>query len=139
MINVEVGHTDNQPPHTESPPYSMKQSMMKPLPPLVEIFKPFKKGRQLIHDTMGQDMTDIIPDPESKVSSSASFEGIFLSRMEELGDTLNYHSNITQQSWKRELDNINRIYKNCWDNLATEDAHTFLPLGIKVISNGVVI
>ncbi|MBW0517113.1 hypothetical protein O181_056828 [Austropuccinia psidii MF-1] len=64
MINVEVGHIDNQPPHTESPPilnetihdeaphtesppYSMKQSMMIPLTPLLEILKPFKKGRQL--------------------------------------------------------------------------------------------
>ncbi|MBW0581500.1 hypothetical protein O181_121215 [Austropuccinia psidii MF-1] len=64
MINVEVGHIYNQrphtesppilnetihdePPHTKSPPYSMKQSMMKPLPPLLKIFKPFKKGRQL--------------------------------------------------------------------------------------------
>ncbi|MBW0488193.1 hypothetical protein O181_027908 [Austropuccinia psidii MF-1] len=48
MINVEVDHIDNEPPHTESPPpYSMKQSMMKPLPPLLEIFKLFKKGRQL--------------------------------------------------------------------------------------------
>ncbi|MBW0579851.1 hypothetical protein O181_119566 [Austropuccinia psidii MF-1] len=28
MINVEAGHIDNQPPHTEIPPYSMKQSMM---------------------------------------------------------------------------------------------------------------
>ncbi|MBW0557701.1 hypothetical protein O181_097416 [Austropuccinia psidii MF-1] len=27
MINVEVGHIDNKPPHTESPPYSMKQSI----------------------------------------------------------------------------------------------------------------
>ncbi|MBW0575735.1 hypothetical protein O181_115450 [Austropuccinia psidii MF-1] len=47
MINVEVGHIDNQPPHTESPTYSMKQSMMKPLPTFLEIFKLFKKGRQL--------------------------------------------------------------------------------------------
>ncbi|MBW0561326.1 hypothetical protein O181_101041 [Austropuccinia psidii MF-1] len=47
MINVEVDHIDNEPPHTESPPYSMKQSMMKPLPPLLKIFKLFKKGRQL--------------------------------------------------------------------------------------------
>ncbi|MBW0577919.1 hypothetical protein O181_117634 [Austropuccinia psidii MF-1] len=54
--------------------------------------------------------------------------------MEELGDILNYHSNITQQSWKRGLDNTNRIYKNQWDNLPTKDAHTFLPFGIKVIS-----
>ncbi|MBW0564468.1 hypothetical protein O181_104183 [Austropuccinia psidii MF-1] len=47
MINVEVDHIDNEPPHTESPPYSMKKSMMKPLLPLLEIFKIFKKGRQL--------------------------------------------------------------------------------------------
>ncbi|MBW0512856.1 hypothetical protein O181_052571 [Austropuccinia psidii MF-1] len=87
------------------------------------------------HDTMGQDMTDIIPNTEPKVSSSANFQGIFLSRMEEFGDILNYHSNITQQSWKRVLDNINRIYKNQWDNSPTNDAHTFLPVSIKVISN----
>ncbi|MBW0534117.1 hypothetical protein O181_073832 [Austropuccinia psidii MF-1] len=64
VINVEVGHIDNQrphtesplilnetihdePPHTESPPYAMKTSMIKPLPPLLKIFKPFKKGKQL--------------------------------------------------------------------------------------------
>ncbi|MBW0473493.1 hypothetical protein O181_013208 [Austropuccinia psidii MF-1] len=47
IINVEVDYIDNEPPHTESPPYSMKQSMMKPLPPLLKIFKLFKKGRQL--------------------------------------------------------------------------------------------
>ncbi|MBW0525441.1 hypothetical protein O181_065156 [Austropuccinia psidii MF-1] len=47
MINVEVDHIDNEPLHTESLPYSMKQSMMKPLLPLLEIFKPFKIGRQL--------------------------------------------------------------------------------------------
>ncbi|MBW0536713.1 hypothetical protein O181_076428 [Austropuccinia psidii MF-1] len=28
MINVELGHIGNQPPYTESPSYSMKQSMM---------------------------------------------------------------------------------------------------------------
>ncbi|MBW0494235.1 hypothetical protein O181_033950 [Austropuccinia psidii MF-1] len=55
--------------------------------------------------------------------------------MEEFGDILNYHFNITQQSWKRGLDNINRTYRNPWDNLPTKDAHTFLPVGIKVISN----
>ncbi|MBW0543363.1 hypothetical protein O181_083078 [Austropuccinia psidii MF-1] len=47
MINVEVGHIDNEPPHTESPQYSMKQSMMKPLLPLLKVFKLFKKGREL--------------------------------------------------------------------------------------------
>ncbi|MBW0510571.1 hypothetical protein O181_050286 [Austropuccinia psidii MF-1] len=80
-------------------------------------------------------MTDILPDPEPEVSPSANFQGIFLSRMEEFGEILYYHSNITQQSWKSGLDNINRIYKNRWDNLPTKDAHTFLPVGIKVISN----
>ncbi|MBW0557156.1 hypothetical protein O181_096871 [Austropuccinia psidii MF-1] len=84
---------------------------------------------------MGRDMTDIIPDAEPEVSSAANFQGIFLSRMEEFAGILNYHSNISQQSWKRGLDNINRIYKNRWDNLPTKDAHTFLPVGIKVISN----
>ncbi|MBW0552232.1 hypothetical protein O181_091947 [Austropuccinia psidii MF-1] len=46
MINVEVDHIDNEPLHTESPPFSMKQSMIKPLPPLVKIFKHLKKGRK---------------------------------------------------------------------------------------------
>ncbi|MBW0579045.1 hypothetical protein O181_118760 [Austropuccinia psidii MF-1] len=64
IINVEGDHIDNQPPHTEPPPilnetihdeaphtesprYPMKQCMMQPLPPLLGIFKPFKKGKQL--------------------------------------------------------------------------------------------
>ncbi|MBW0495426.1 hypothetical protein O181_035141 [Austropuccinia psidii MF-1] len=84
---------------------------------------------------MGQDVTDIMPDPEPKVSSSPNVQGIFLSHIDEFGDTFTYHSNITQESWKRGLDNINSIYKNQWDNLSTNDAHTFLPVGIKVISN----
>ncbi|MBW0592538.1 hypothetical protein O181_132253 [Austropuccinia psidii MF-1] len=84
---------------------------------------------------MGRDMTDIIPDPEPEVSSSANSQGIFLSRMEEFAGILNYHSKITQHSWNRGLDNINSIYKNQWDKLPTKDAHTFLPVGIKVISN----
>ena len=95
----------------------------------------FQERETIKHDTMGRDMTDIIPDAEPEVSSAANFQGIFLSRMEEFAGILNYHSNITQQSWKRGLDNINRIYKNRWDNLPTKDAQTFLPVGIKVISN----
>ncbi|MBW0539066.1 hypothetical protein O181_078781 [Austropuccinia psidii MF-1] len=35
MINLEVDHIDNEPLNYESPPYSMKQSMMKNLPPLL--------------------------------------------------------------------------------------------------------
>ncbi|MBW0541987.1 hypothetical protein O181_081702 [Austropuccinia psidii MF-1] len=87
----------------------------------------FQERETIKHDTMGQDMTDIIPDAEPKVSSSANFQGIFLSRMEEFGDILNYDANITKQLWKRRLDNINRIYKNQWENLPTKDSHTFLP------------
>ncbi|MBW0591575.1 hypothetical protein O181_131290 [Austropuccinia psidii MF-1] len=84
---------------------------------------------------MGQDMTDIMPNPDPEVSSSANFQGIFLSRIEEFGEILNYHSNITQKSWKRGIDNINSIYKSQWDDLPTNDADKFLPIGIKVISN----
>ncbi|MBW0569903.1 hypothetical protein O181_109618 [Austropuccinia psidii MF-1] len=47
IINFEVGHIDSEPLHAESPPYSMKQSMMKPLVPLLNLFKLFNKGRQL--------------------------------------------------------------------------------------------
>ncbi|MBW0590312.1 hypothetical protein O181_130027 [Austropuccinia psidii MF-1] len=128
MINVEVGHIDNQPPHTESPP-KLNETIHDETPPASP-----QKRETIKHDTMGQDMTDIIPDPEPEVSSSANFQGIFLSCMEEFGGILNYHSNITQQSWKRGLDNINSIYKNQWENLPTKDAHTFLPVGIKLIS-----
>ncbi|MBW0475739.1 hypothetical protein O181_015454 [Austropuccinia psidii MF-1] len=84
---------------------------------------------------MGQDMTDIIPDPQPEVSSSPNAQGIFLSHIEEFGDILTYHSNITQESWKSGLHNINSIYKNQWNDLPTNDADTFLPIGIKVISN----
>ncbi|MBW0578656.1 hypothetical protein O181_118371 [Austropuccinia psidii MF-1] len=112
MINVEVGHIDNQPPHTESPPI-LNETIHDETPPTSpQNIQAFQERETIKHDTMGRDMTDIIPDPEPKVSSSANFQGIFLSRMEEFGDILNYHSNITQQSWKRGLDNINRIYKN---------------------------
>ncbi|MBW0561782.1 hypothetical protein O181_101497 [Austropuccinia psidii MF-1] len=72
MINVEVDHIDNEPPHTESPPYSMKQSMMKP-PPSPRNIQAFQERETIKHDTMGQDMTDIMPDPEPKVSSRANF------------------------------------------------------------------
>ncbi|MBW0478307.1 hypothetical protein O181_018022 [Austropuccinia psidii MF-1] len=47
MINVGVDHIDNEPLHTESTPILNEKSMMKPLLPLLEIFKIFKKGRQL--------------------------------------------------------------------------------------------
>ncbi|MBW0534425.1 hypothetical protein O181_074140 [Austropuccinia psidii MF-1] len=95
----------------------------------------FQEEETIKHDTMGQDMIDKMPDPEPEVSSSANFQGIFLSGIEEFGDILNYHFNITQESWKGGLDNINSLYKNQWENLPTNDADTFLPVVIKVISN----
>ncbi|MBW0481293.1 hypothetical protein O181_021008 [Austropuccinia psidii MF-1] len=115
MINVEVGHIDNQPPHTEKPPILNETIHDEPphteSPPILNETPPaspqniqaFQEMEKIKHDTMGQDMTDIIPDPEPKVSSSANFQGIILSRMKELGDILNYHSNFTQQSWKKGL------------------------------------
>ncbi|MBW0543745.1 hypothetical protein O181_083460 [Austropuccinia psidii MF-1] len=95
----------------------------------------FQERDTIKHNTMGQDVTDIMPDPEPEVSSYTNVEGISLSCIEEFGDILNYHSNITQESWKMGLDNTNSIYKNKWGNLPTNDADTFLPVGIKVISN----
>ncbi|MBW0528648.1 hypothetical protein O181_068363 [Austropuccinia psidii MF-1] len=113
MINVEVGHIDHQPPqtespsilnetihdeppHTESPPIIKKQSMMKTLPP-PQNYQVFQERETIKHDSMRQDMSDIIPYPEPEVSASANFQEIFLSRMEVFGDILNYHSNINQQ------------------------------------------
>ncbi|MBW0575325.1 hypothetical protein O181_115040 [Austropuccinia psidii MF-1] len=107
----EMGHIDNQPPHTESPPI-LNQTIHDETPPSSpRNIQAFQERETIKHDTMGQDMTDIIPNPEPKVSSSSNFQGIFLSHMEEFGEILNYHSNITQKSWKRGLDNINRIWK----------------------------
>ncbi|MBW0585571.1 hypothetical protein O181_125286 [Austropuccinia psidii MF-1] len=135
MINVEVDHIAHEPPHTESPPILNEKIHDETPPASPQNIQAFQERETIKHDTMGQDMTDIMPDPEPKVSSSANFQRIFLSPIEEFGDILNYRSNITQESWKRGLGNINSIYKNRWDNLPTNDSDTFLPIGTKVISN----
>ncbi|MBW0591441.1 hypothetical protein O181_131156 [Austropuccinia psidii MF-1] len=151
MINVEVDHIANEPLHTEPPilnetihnearqtesPLILNETIHNETPPASsQNIQAFQERETIKHDTMGQDMTDITPDPEPEVSSSANFQGILLSHMEEFAGILNYHYNITQQSWKMQLDNINSIYKNQWDNLPKKDAHTLLPVGIKVISN----
>ncbi|MBW0463576.1 hypothetical protein O181_003291 [Austropuccinia psidii MF-1] len=99
----------NEPLHTESPPI-LNEAIHDETPPASpQNIQAFQERETIKHDTMGQDMTDIIPDPEPEVSLSANFQGIFLSCMEEFSGILNYHSNITQQSWKRGLDNINSI------------------------------
>ncbi|MBW0543327.1 hypothetical protein O181_083042 [Austropuccinia psidii MF-1] len=57
----------------------------------------FQEREQINHDTMGQDMTNIMPYPEPQMSSSANDQGIFLSCIKEFGEILNYHSSITQE------------------------------------------
>ncbi|MBW0557321.1 hypothetical protein O181_097036 [Austropuccinia psidii MF-1] len=109
-INVEVDHIDNEPLHTESPPI-LKETIHDETPPTSpQNIQAFQERETIKNDTMVKDMTDIMPDPEPKVSSFTNFQGIFLSHIEDFGDILNYHSNITQESWKRGLDNINSIY-----------------------------
>ncbi|MBW0541812.1 hypothetical protein O181_081527 [Austropuccinia psidii MF-1] len=51
MINVEVDHIDTEPPHNESPPILNEKIHDETPPPLLKIFKLFKKGRQfnMIH------------------------------------------------------------------------------------------
>ncbi|MBW0495596.1 hypothetical protein O181_035311 [Austropuccinia psidii MF-1] len=93
MINVEVDHIDNEPLHTESPViFNDETPCASP-----QNIQAFQERETIKHDTMGQDMNDIMLDPEPKVSPSANVQGIFLSYIEELGDILSYHSNITQE------------------------------------------
>ncbi|MBW0489192.1 hypothetical protein O181_028907 [Austropuccinia psidii MF-1] len=73
----------NETIHDEIPPTSPKN------------IKTFQEREKIQHDTM--------PDPESKVSSSANDQAIFSSHIDDFGDILNYHSNISQESWKRAL------------------------------------
>ncbi|MBW0467926.1 hypothetical protein O181_007641 [Austropuccinia psidii MF-1] len=112
MINVEVDHIDNEPLHNKSPPILNEKIHDETPPASPQNTQEFQERGTIKHDTMGEDMTDIMPDPEPKASSSVDSHRIFLSRIEEFGEILNYHSNITQESWKRGLDNINSIYKN---------------------------
>ncbi|MBW0482545.1 hypothetical protein O181_022260 [Austropuccinia psidii MF-1] len=70
MINVDVDHIDNEPPHTESPPYSMKKIHDETPLSSPQNIQAFQERETIKHDTMGQDMTDTMPDPEPKVSYS---------------------------------------------------------------------
>ncbi|MBW0545452.1 hypothetical protein O181_085167 [Austropuccinia psidii MF-1] len=98
-------------PHTESPLIPNETIHAETPPASTWNIQAFQERETIKHDTMGRDMTDIIPDPAPKVSLSATFQGIFFSCMEEFAGILNYHSNITQQSWKRGLDNIDSFTK----------------------------
>ncbi|MBW0477669.1 hypothetical protein O181_017384 [Austropuccinia psidii MF-1] len=97
MINIEVDHDDNEPLNTESPPI-LNETINDETPPTSpQNSQAFQDREKIKHDTMGKDMSDIMPDPEPEVSSSANVQGVSLSHIEEFGDILNYHSNITQQ------------------------------------------
>ncbi|MBW0489767.1 hypothetical protein O181_029482 [Austropuccinia psidii MF-1] len=77
MINAEVNHVDNEPPNTESPPILNETIHDETPPSSCQNIQAFQERETLKHDTMGQDMTDIMPYPEPSVSSSANFQGIF--------------------------------------------------------------
>ncbi|MBW0515442.1 hypothetical protein O181_055157 [Austropuccinia psidii MF-1] len=97
IINAEVDHIDNEPLHTESPAI-LNETIHDETPPTSpQAIQAFQERETIKHDTMKQYMTDIMPDPQPKVPSSANFQGIFLSCIEEFGDILNYYSNITQE------------------------------------------
>ncbi|MBW0532548.1 hypothetical protein O181_072263 [Austropuccinia psidii MF-1] len=82
IINLEVDHIDDEPPHTESAPI-LNKTIQPETPPTSPLnIEYFHKREEIQHDKLEQDMTDIIPDPEPKVSTSANFQGIFLSRIE---------------------------------------------------------
>ncbi|MBW0541242.1 hypothetical protein O181_080957 [Austropuccinia psidii MF-1] len=85
MINVELDHIDNEPPHTERPPI-LNETIHNETPPAsAGNIQAFQERKTITQNKMGQDMTDIMPDLEPKVSSSDSFQGIFLSHIEEFG------------------------------------------------------
>ncbi|MBW0470956.1 hypothetical protein O181_010671 [Austropuccinia psidii MF-1] len=88
MISVHVDHIDNEPPHTESPPL-LNEAIHDGTPlPSPHNIQAFQERKTIKHDTMSQDMTHIMPDPEPEVSSSPNVQGIFLSHIEEFGDIL---------------------------------------------------
>ncbi|MBW0497010.1 hypothetical protein O181_036725 [Austropuccinia psidii MF-1] len=79
MINVEVDHIDNEPLNTESP-HILNETIHDETPPTSPLnIEAFQERDTIKHDKMGQDMTDIITDPEPAVSSCTNFQGIFLS------------------------------------------------------------
>ncbi|MBW0477638.1 hypothetical protein O181_017353 [Austropuccinia psidii MF-1] len=97
MINVEVDHNDNESLHTSILPV-LNETIHDETPPASpQNIQAFHEREKIKHDTMGQGMTDRMPEPEPKVSSSAKIQGIFSSCVEQFADILNHHSNITQE------------------------------------------
>ncbi|MBW0573194.1 hypothetical protein O181_112909 [Austropuccinia psidii MF-1] len=97
MINVELDHIDNGPLHTESRSIFNETIHNEILPASPQNIQAFQERETIKNDTMGQDMTDVMPDPEPKVSFSANMQGRFLSRNKDFGYVLNSHLNITQE------------------------------------------
>ncbi|MBW0484159.1 hypothetical protein O181_023874 [Austropuccinia psidii MF-1] len=78
MINLEVDHIDNETRPTESP--ILNETIHDETPPASpQNIQAFQERKTIQHNTMGQDMTDIMPDNEPQVSSSPNVQGIFLS------------------------------------------------------------
>ncbi|MBW0480535.1 hypothetical protein O181_020250 [Austropuccinia psidii MF-1] len=77
MINFDVDHIDNKPLHTESCPIINEEIHDETPLASPQNIQAFQEQEKIKHDTMGQYMTDIMPDPEPKVSSSPNVQGIF--------------------------------------------------------------
>ncbi|MBW0468514.1 hypothetical protein O181_008229 [Austropuccinia psidii MF-1] len=83
-VNSEVENNNNEGPQTETSLTSTKNIQAS------------QESEKLKNDTMDQDMSDIVLEPEPKLSTSASDEGRFLPCIEEFEEILNYHFNITK-------------------------------------------
>ncbi|MBW0464240.1 hypothetical protein O181_003955 [Austropuccinia psidii MF-1] len=64
IINLEADHNDNEGPKAETPATSPQNIQTS------------KESKNLKNDAMGQDMNDIVPEPEPKVSTSTNYQEI---------------------------------------------------------------
>ncbi|MBW0520101.1 hypothetical protein O181_059816 [Austropuccinia psidii MF-1] len=98
IINVEVYHNDNELLYTVTPPVLNETIHDETPPSSPQNIQAFQEREEIKDDTMGQeDITVIMSEPDPKVSSLTNVQGILLFCIEEFGEILNYHSNITQE------------------------------------------
>ncbi|MBW0477479.1 hypothetical protein O181_017194 [Austropuccinia psidii MF-1] len=84
MINVEVDHIDNEPPHNESSPILNETIHYETPPASLQNIPSFQERETIKHDTMGQDMTDIMPDPGPKSHPPLMFKEYFYPALKSL-------------------------------------------------------
>ncbi|MBW0484741.1 hypothetical protein O181_024456 [Austropuccinia psidii MF-1] len=109
VINIEVDHNYNEDQQIETH-LALKECIQAETPPSsLEDTQECQENEKLKNDTMGEDITDIISEPEPEESTSANDQGMFSACIPDFGNILNYYSNITQESWKVGLDDINSI------------------------------